>query len=515
MALTFTQRSRGPLPQRRDASARGCREEAAALWCCPDFTGFVLGPGTSKYGADRLFSYRNDFVLVTLNYRLGALGWLGGAAVAADSADGSAGNFGLQDSREALRWVARNAVAFGGDAARVAICGESAGASMVETHLAAPRSARLFSRAILQSGAFDNYTTQADPEQGFAALAAHAGCPVGGAGLACLRALPLRAPPGKPELMAALANTSAAGYFGPAVDGVELFEPPEVSAAKGQLNPVRGVLLGSTVDEGRLLMPTTMPVTNAPFSTAADLRAWLRANFPVADPAALDALYAADAAADGPWGAAATAYTDGQYLCPTARSARWLAAAGVAEVYTYRLEYAPRMYETLGELAYWQVWCRDYARCANSTARSVGVGHGADVPLLFHDARLNATDRAVARTLASQTLRLWQCLGSAPAPPQGASSGRLWALGTPGRETRHHWSPSHASESRASRLQKRQSHGPCATPRHPHRLLGRIYLGGRAKLRCQACPAATTLAGVAQRHDAARAGAEGRARRAA
>lgn len=356
--------------------------------------------GTSHYGADRLFSYRRDFVLVTINYRLGALGWLGGAAVAAESTDGSAGNFGLQDSREALRWVARNAAAFGGDAARVAICGESAGASMVETHLAAPRSARLFSRAILQSGAFDNYTTQTDPELGFAALAAHAGCPTGGAGLACLRALPLRSPPGEPELMAALANTSAAGYFGPVVDGVELFEPPEVSAATGRLNPVRGVLLGSTADEGRLLMPTTMPIANAPFSTAADLRAWLRANFPGPDPAALDALYAADAAADGPWGAAANAYTDGQYLCPTARSARWLAAAGVAEVYTYRLEYAPQMYDRLGELAYWQVWCRDYARCANATARSVRVGHGADVPLLFHDARLNATDRVVARTLA-------------------------------------------------------------------------------------------------------------------
>ena len=123
--------------------------------------GSFTSGGTSHYGADRLFSYRRDFVLVTLNYRLGALGWLGGAAVAAESADGSAGNFGLQDSREALRWVARNAAAFGGDPTRVAICGESAGSSMVETHLTAPRSARLFSRAILQSGAFDNYTTQA------------------------------------------------------------------------------------------------------------------------------------------------------------------------------------------------------------------------------------------------------------------------------------------------------------------------------------------------------------------
>ena len=154
------------------------------------------------------------------------------------------------------------------------------------------------------------------------------------------------------------------------------------------ISPISPLRSSSRCARGRARGTLTIALTltlGAPFSTAAEQRSWFRANFPRADPAALDALYASDAAADEPWGAAAHAYTDGQYLCPTARSARWLAAAAVApnpnpndnpnpnpnpspspnpdpdqvaEVYTYRLEYAPQMYGTLGELAYWQVWCR-------------------------------------------------------------------------------------------------------------------------------------------------------------
>ena len=58
--------------------------------------GSFTSGGTSIYSGDGIFSYRRDMVLVTANYRLGALGWLGGAAVARNTSDGSAGNFGLQ-----------------------------------------------------------------------------------------------------------------------------------------------------------------------------------------------------------------------------------------------------------------------------------------------------------------------------------------------------------------------------------------------------------------------------------
>jgi para-nitrobenzyl esterase len=96
------------------------------------------------YGAE-LLATKGDVVVVTFNYRLGAFGFL--AHPALDS-----GNFGLEDQQAALRWVRRNAAAFGGDPGNVTIFGESAGGASACTHLAAPASAGLFHRTIAWSG---------------------------------------------------------------------------------------------------------------------------------------------------------------------------------------------------------------------------------------------------------------------------------------------------------------------------------------------------------------------------
>ena len=76
--------------------------------------GSFTSGGTSTYSMDPMFAYKRDMVVVTANYRVGAFGWLGGEAVQRSSPDGSSGNFGLQDTREALRWVRRNIAGFGG-----------------------------------------------------------------------------------------------------------------------------------------------------------------------------------------------------------------------------------------------------------------------------------------------------------------------------------------------------------------------------------------------------------------
>ncbi|WP_246021538.1 carboxylesterase/lipase family protein [Alteraurantiacibacter aquimixticola] len=94
---------------------------------------------------------KRGIVVVSINYRVGILGYLAHPELSAESADGISGNYGLQDQIEALRWVERNIGAFGGDAGNVTIAGESAGALSVMYLLASPEARGLFDKAIAQS----------------------------------------------------------------------------------------------------------------------------------------------------------------------------------------------------------------------------------------------------------------------------------------------------------------------------------------------------------------------------
>lgn len=91
-------------------------------------------------------------VVVTLNYRLGVLGWLAHPALTAESAQHSSGNYGLLDQIAALQWVHRNITQFGGDAENVTILGHSSGGEYVGCLMVSPLARGLFRRAILQSG---------------------------------------------------------------------------------------------------------------------------------------------------------------------------------------------------------------------------------------------------------------------------------------------------------------------------------------------------------------------------
>jgi para-nitrobenzyl esterase len=112
--------------------------------------GFAIGHGAAAlYSGERLAGAA-DAVVVTVNYRLGSLGWLGHAALAARP-DDPAGNWGLLDQVAALEWVRDNIAAFGGDAGRVTLAGQSAGALSAMDLLVSPRAAGLFRRVVLQS----------------------------------------------------------------------------------------------------------------------------------------------------------------------------------------------------------------------------------------------------------------------------------------------------------------------------------------------------------------------------
>ncbi|MFO1048312.1 MAG: carboxylesterase family protein [Geminicoccaceae bacterium] len=107
---------------------------------------FTVGAGSMPYYDGSYLAASGNVVVVTLNYRLGALGFL------ASSELGLTGNFGILDQRLALGWVAKNIASFGGDPAKVTIFGESAGAMSVGLHLfSIPQDAGLFRAAIMES----------------------------------------------------------------------------------------------------------------------------------------------------------------------------------------------------------------------------------------------------------------------------------------------------------------------------------------------------------------------------
>ena len=113
--------------------------------------------GSLLTGAGRFSLYdgaelaKRGVVVVSINYRLGALGFMAHPELSAESPDNVSGNYGLLDQIEALRWVERNIAAFGGDSGNVTVAGESAGGLSVMHLLASPLATGLFDRAVMQS----------------------------------------------------------------------------------------------------------------------------------------------------------------------------------------------------------------------------------------------------------------------------------------------------------------------------------------------------------------------------
>jgi para-nitrobenzyl esterase len=129
-------------------SPRGARKAPVLVW----IHGGALTSGASSlamYDGSRLAG--RGVVVVSINYRLGILGYLAHPQLSAESPDGLSGNYGLLDQIQALRWVKDNVAAFGGDPMNVTIAGESAGALSVMHLMTSPLARGLFAKAIAQS----------------------------------------------------------------------------------------------------------------------------------------------------------------------------------------------------------------------------------------------------------------------------------------------------------------------------------------------------------------------------
>lgn len=216
--------------------------------------GNTTGRGDT-YDASKLAT-DGDVVVVTINYRLGPLGWLAHPALETGrDRRYQAGNYGLLDQQAALRWVRRNIAAFGGDARKVTLFGESAGAFDTCANLVSPTAAGLFHRAIPQSGSCTSQArTDSAAEAEGASFAETVGCGAAGspAGtLRCLRDVPVRT---------LLEESEAEGLdTGPVAGGDHVLpRQPREAIERGRFNRMP-VMHGNTRDEMRLFVSLAYP----------------------------------------------------------------------------------------------------------------------------------------------------------------------------------------------------------------------------------------------------------------
>ena len=212
-------------------------------------------------------------VVVSLNYRLGVFGFYANAALDAESDRHVSGNYGHLDQIAALRWVRRNIAAFGGDATKVTIAGESSGALDVCNLMASPLAAGLFRGAVMESGVCVDsvYPKLAELETNNAQLAKDLGVAAGPGELASLRAVPA-------DRVYALAAKDDALDFEPAVDGWVLAQQPAVAFEKGEQVKVP-VLVGSNDSEVSIFASPLVGGHAYRPKTVAAYRAWLEKEF--------------------------------------------------------------------------------------------------------------------------------------------------------------------------------------------------------------------------------------------
>jgi len=361
-------------------------------------------PGGGLLGYDGTNAIARDVVFVSINYRLGPLGFLALPELSLESPDSpSSGNAGFLDQVQALRWVRDNIAAFGGDPRNVTIYGESAGGVSVCAHLASPLSRGLFQRAIVQSGSCANTLQALDRTVGTLEpayvqgerVAARAGCPAGPARLDCLRAKSAQ------ELVVAGQGTVGFGRegegYGFKLDGHAFDRAPGIALADGSAAPVP-LVIGTNEDEATVLLaPSLKP------ATAEAYEALVRTRFPLIAEAIL-ARYPASAY-QPPWRAFAAIVTDVGFICPSIRAARTHAAQG-NPTYAY------------------------YFTQTSPAAPELGAFHALEIPYLFNVITPTAPGAA---GLADRMRQAWTTFartgvpdtGAAPAWPPSPASGAL------------------------------------------------------------------------------------------
>lgn len=352
------------------------------------------GGNTVGSGSDELFDGRDlaskqGAVVVTMNYRLGALGYLVHAGLNAENDAGVSGNYGILDQQAALRWVRDNARAFGGDPSKVLLFGESAGGQNTMLHLVAPGSKGLFSAAIAESGGLYG-TTLAEAQTALQFVVTGAGCGAAADQLACLRSASVATLAG---LSSAVSPLDRGARFSPVTDGVVMPADPLMLVRQGKQHGVP-VILGTNSDE------TSRMVANV--TTDMEYQAAVRAQYGTMRGNLALAQYPSSRFTS-PRAALVALTTDATWTCPIRRFARALASTQQAPVYRYFF-----------------TW-----RSAGPLGNIVGATHGLEVPFVFRSfsAIANFTPDANAQALSDAMQGYWATFAAT-----GTPTGRVaWA----------------------------------------------------------------------------------------
>lgn len=282
-------------------------------------------PGVTDLYDGKLVAERGRVTVVTLNYRLGAMGYTSHPALT--NAGGTSGNLGLEDMTLALQWVQKNIATFGGDPGNVMVFGESGGAYATCALMTSPRGKGLFTRAGMESE-FCIARSKADNEAAGRAFADRLGCSSAPDVAACMRSKPK-------EDIALAQGVAPAGLpsektlqFIPTVDGAFLPEHP-MARIRGKRHNAMPVLWGGNAKEASLIkLQPGVP------DTWAEVRAMFDAPELAKEAAVLKAFYSAWNFPT-PQDAVVAFGTDTFMTCPLRQQARILAASQTQPVHRY------------------------------------------------------------------------------------------------------------------------------------------------------------------------------------
>ncbi len=280
----------GVLPQSEDCltlnvwTPTGAKNLPVMVWI---HGGSLVGGSGAEPMYDGARLAQHGIILVSINYRLGVLGYLAHPALSAESAQHLSGNYGLLDQIEALHWVQDNIAAFGGDPKQVTIAGESAGALSVIALMSSPKAHGLFAKAISESGYMPAYAKLHEAAWGLPS-AETAGATMatlaGARDAAQLRAVDLTA--------LYLAGLKSGWQPEPVIDGVVLLRQFAETFARGEQARVP-VLAGFNEGEIRSLLGLMPKAPDTQAAYAQDVRSRFGARsaaylavYPGADPRA-------------------------------------------------------------------------------------------------------------------------------------------------------------------------------------------------------------------------------------